>query len=101
MITLHFHLQPQYKYELFHINFTYNYYCFFHYYYYYYYYYCYFTIIIIFIILVTFEKNWLLSEKFPSPVLYVVIQVCNNIVMISLYALISTLLSVKWLLTGD
>ena len=22
MITLHFHLQPQYKYELFHINFT-------------------------------------------------------------------------------
>ena len=23
MITLHFHLQPQYKYELFHINFTY------------------------------------------------------------------------------
>ena len=24
MITLHFHLQPQYKYELFHINFTYT-----------------------------------------------------------------------------
>ena len=24
MITLHFHLQPQYKYELFHINFTLN-----------------------------------------------------------------------------
>ena len=24
MITLHFHLQPQYKYELFHINFTIN-----------------------------------------------------------------------------
>ena len=22
MITFHFHLQPQYKYELFHINFT-------------------------------------------------------------------------------
>ena len=22
MITLHFHLQPEYKYELFHINFT-------------------------------------------------------------------------------
>ena len=22
MITLHFHLQPQYKYELFHVNFT-------------------------------------------------------------------------------
>ena len=26
MITLHFHLQPQYKYELFHINFT-SFYC--------------------------------------------------------------------------
>ena len=25
MITFHFHLQPQYKYELFHINFTYSY----------------------------------------------------------------------------